>query len=120
MPSGVLTYRRGEIRWVNLDPTVGAESRKTRPCLIIQNDLMNQYGLLTIVVPFRPGHKQAPYAINVTATVSNGLDGDRFLDAGQIRAVDRSRILGLLGVLEAQYWDSLKSAINIVLGFDVI
>jgi mRNA interferase MazF len=120
MPSGVLIYRRGEIRWVNLDPIVGSETRKTRPCLIVQNDLMNQYGLLTIVIPFRPGQKKAPYAVNVTASLTNGLDGDRFLDVGQIRSVDRSRILGLLGVLEAEYWDSLRSAINIVIGFDVI
>lgn len=52
MPRGDLTYKRGEIRWVNLDPTIGAEMQKTRPCLIIQNDIMNQYGLLTIVMPF--------------------------------------------------------------------
>ncbi|ACK68444.1 transcriptional modulator of MazE/toxin, MazF (plasmid) [Rippkaea orientalis PCC 8801] len=100
MPLSKLTYRRGEIRWVRLDPTEGAEAKKTRPCLIVQNDTMNQYGLLTIVMPLRPGSKQAPYAVNIQASSQNGLDKERFIDVGQIRAVDGQRILGLLGVLE--------------------
>ncbi len=74
MPNGDLIYQRGEIRWVNLDPTVEAETQKTRPCLIVQNDIMNQYGLLTIVMPFRPGSKEALYVVNVKATPANGLE----------------------------------------------
>ncbi|MBD0389260.1 MAG: type II toxin-antitoxin system PemK/MazF family toxin [Nostoc sp. C3-bin3] len=119
MPGSNLTYQRGEIRWVNLDPTVGAEAKKIRACLIVQNDIMNQYGLLTIVMPFRPGSKQAPYVVNVKATPNNGLDQDRFIDIGQIRAVDHSRILGLVGVLESEYWELIRTALNIVLGFVV-
>lgn len=38
MPNGTLTYRRGDICWINLDPALGVETQKTRPCLIIQND----------------------------------------------------------------------------------
>jgi mRNA interferase MazF len=117
MPKGNLVYSRSEIRWVRLDPTVGAETRKTRACLIVQNNVMNQYGLLTIVLPFLPGHKQAPYAVNVIASHQNGLDQNRYLDVGQIRAVDHQRILGRLGTLEDQYWVQIKEAIDIVLGF---
>ncbi|XWK90531.1 MAG: type II toxin-antitoxin system PemK/MazF family toxin [Phormidium sp.] len=119
MPRGDLTYKRGEIRWVNLDPTIGAEMQKTRPCLIVQNDIMNQYGLLTIVMPFRPGSKQAPYVVNVKATFENGLDQDRFIDVGQMRSVDNSRILGVLGVLEEEYWEQICNAVNVVLGFTI-
>ncbi|MEH1949215.1 MAG: type II toxin-antitoxin system PemK/MazF family toxin [Nostoc sp.] len=119
MPASNLTYRRGEIRWVNLDPTVGAEAKKIRACLIVQNDIMNQYGLLTIVIPFRPGSKQAPYVVNIKATLNNELDQDRFIDVGQIRAVDHSRILGLVGVLESDYWELIHTALNVVLGFVV-
>ncbi|OUL19627.1 PemK family transcriptional regulator [Nostoc sp. RF31YmG] len=117
MPGSNLTYRRGEIRWVNLDPTVGAEAQKIRACLIVQNDIINQYGLLTIIMPFRPGSKQAPYVVNVKATANNGLDQDRFIDIGQIRAVDNRRVLGMLGVLEDEYWDQIRTALNVVLGF---
>lgn len=117
MPSGNLTYRRGEIRWVRLDPTVGEEVQKTRSCLIIQNDIMNQYGLLTIVIPFRPGNKKAPYVVNVKACPNNGLDKDRFLDVAQIRAVDGQRVLELVGTLEEYYWQAIQVALNLVLGF---
>ena len=119
MPQGNLTYRRGEIRWVKLDPTVGAEAQKTRSSLIVQNDLMNQYGLLTIVMPFRPGSKQAPYVVNVKATPTNGLDQDRFIDVGQIRAIDHSRVLGVVGILEEEYWELVQDALDIVLNFEM-
>ncbi|NJO94110.1 MAG: type II toxin-antitoxin system PemK/MazF family toxin [Hydrococcus sp. RM1_1_31] len=117
MPRGNLTYRRGEIHWVRLDPTVGAEVQKTRSCLIIQNDIMNQYGLLTVVIPFRPGNKQAPYVVNVKASPTNGLDKDRFLDVAQILAIDGQRVLGVVGTLEAHYWQEIQAALDIVLGF---
>ncbi len=74
MPKSKLIYRRGEIRWVKLDPTIGAEAQKTRACLILQNDTMNQYGLLSVVMPLRIGNKQAPYVVNVKASQTNGLD----------------------------------------------
>ncbi|MEH2027777.1 hypothetical protein [Nostoc sp.] len=53
------------------------------------------------------------------ATPNNGLDQDRFIDVGQIRAVGHSRILGLLGVLESEYWELIHTALNVVLGFVV-
>lgn len=117
MPASNLTYQRGEIRWVKVNSTVGAEAQKTRSCLIVQNDIMNQYGLLTIVMPLRPGSKQAPYVVNVKATPINGLDQDRFIDGGQIRAVDYHCILGLVGVLEEHYWEAIRTALDVVLGF---
>lgn len=117
MPQGELTYCRGQISWVRLDPTLGAEIQKTRSCLILQNDVMNQYGQLTVIIPFRPGIKQAPYVVNVQATSSNGLDKDRFLDVAQIRSVDARRILGIVGVLEQDYWQRIRKAVDIVLGF---
>jgi Growth inhibitor len=119
MPEGNLTYKRGEIRWVNLDPTVGAEAQKIRACLIVQNDIMNQYGLLTIVMPFRPGSKQAPYIVNVKAAATNGLDKDRFIDVAQIRSVDYRRVLGLVGILEVESWEEIHTALDVVLGFGV-
>jgi hypothetical protein len=43
MPKNRLTYRKGEIRWVKLDPTMGEEAQKTRACLIIQSDVINRH-----------------------------------------------------------------------------
>ena len=117
MPNGTLTYQRGEIRWVKLEPTIGAEIQTTRSCLILQNDTMNQYGQLTIAIPFRSGNKQAPYVVNVLASSINGLDRDCFLDVAQIRSIDGQRVLGLVGILEGNYWREIQTALSIVCGF---
>lgn len=117
MPEGRLTFRRGEIRWVNLDPAVGAEARKIRSCLIVQNDAGNRHGRLTVVMPLLPGRKHAPYVVNLSATGENGLDQDRYVDVGQIRSIDQARVLGLVGVMEPEYWPRIKAALDVVLGF---
>ncbi|WP_256973594.1 type II toxin-antitoxin system PemK/MazF family toxin [Nostoc sp. T09] len=51
------------------------------------------------------------------ATPTNGLDQDRFINIGQIRAVDNRRVLEMLGVLEDEYWEQIRTALNVVLGF---
>lgn len=117
MPNGNLTYRRGEIRWVELEPTIGKEAKKTRACLIVQNDVGNRYSFLTVVIPLLPGTKNVPYVVNVKATPTNGLDQDRYLDVGQIRGLDNSRVLDVVGVLEEEYWELIRTCLNIVLDF---
>jgi len=119
MPNGILTYQRGEIRWVKLDPTLGVETKKTRACLIVQNDVSNRHSLLTIVMPFLAGTKSAPYAINVVATSLNGLDRNRYIDVAQIRGVDHQRVMDLIGVLEQEYWEQIRIALDIMLGFSI-
>ncbi|MEO0854001.1 MAG: type II toxin-antitoxin system PemK/MazF family toxin [Cyanobacteria bacterium J06648_11] len=119
MPDGKLKYRRGEIWWVELDPTRGAETTKTRPCLVLQNDIRNKFGAVTIVVPLLRGHKTYPFAVNVTATEQNGLDRDRYLHLGQLRAVSCDRVRNYQGTLEPHYWAAIKTAVLDVIGFGV-
>ena len=117
MPNGTLTCRRGEIWWVDLKPFVGGETGKERPCLILQNDIGNQNGATTIVAPLLPGAKSYPFVVNVTPTSQNGLDGDRYINLSQMRAVDARRIKRQQGVLEDSYWTALEQAVDIELGF---
>jgi mRNA interferase MazF len=77
MPNGVLTYKLGEIWWVDLKPVVGYETDKERPCLILQNNVGNQNGTTTIVAPLLLGAKTYPFVVNITPTVQNELNGDR-------------------------------------------
>jgi len=63
MPSGKLTYKRGEIWWVDLKPVVGSETGKERPCLILQNDAGNRSEATTIVAPLLPGRKTYPFVV---------------------------------------------------------
>lgn len=111
--------KRGDIVWVNLDPTIGDEAAKTRPCLIVQNDLGNRHSKKTIVAPFlKP--KNYPFIVNVAPSRQNGLDTERGLDLSHIRSVSIQRINNKLGAIEAKYWPEIKKAVLIQLGFDDI
>ena len=122
MPKVKATFRkheigRGEIWWVSLEPTIGNETGKERPCLILQNDLGNKNSETTVVAPFLPGHKTYPFVVNVVPTEKNRLKGKRHLNLSQIRAIDIRRIKNRQGVLEDIYWPSIESAVCIELGF---
>jgi mRNA interferase MazF len=120
MPSGDLRYKRGEIWWVTLDPTVGSETAKKRPCVILQNDVGNTLSYTTMVAPLLKGAKAYPFVVDVEATVANGLDETRGIHLEQMRVVDHRRIDRKLGTLEDKYWSEIEKAVCIVLGFDRI
>jgi len=107
-------YRQLEIRWVDLDPTRGAETKKKRPCLILQDDVVNQNSRTVIVAPILPGHKNWPFVVNLKPTKSNGLDKERHVNLKQLRAVDVSRITNKQGMLEKRYLEAIKEALGIV------
>ena len=99
--------KRGEIWYVNLDPTVGDEASKQRPCLIIQNDLGNLHSKKTIVIPFLKPNKY-PFIVIVKASKINNLDRDRGLDLSHIRSVSQTRIVNKLGDVEPNIGYKLK------------
>jgi mRNA interferase MazF len=120
MPRGELRYKRGEIWWVNLDPTVGSETAKKRPCVILQNDVGNARSGTTMVAPLLRSSKTYPFVVNIEATVANGLDETRGIHLEQMRVVDNLRIDTKLGMLEDKYWSEIEQAVAIVLGFDAV
>lgn len=119
MPNGRLTYKRGEIWWVDLNPVIGHEMGKQRPCLILQNDIGNEKGVTTIIAPLLPGKKPYPFVVNVEPTPKNGLDKARNINLSQIRTIDAKRIKNRQGVLEAFYWEEIEKAVCIQLGFSI-
>jgi mRNA interferase MazF len=120
MPRGELRYKRGEIWWVNLDPAIGRETAKRRPCLILQNDIGNATSNTTMVAPLLKGTKSYPFVVNVIATTENGLDENRDIHLEQIRVVDERRIDRQLGTLEDKYWREIEKAVQLVFGFSSI
>ncbi len=88
---------RGEIWLVNLDPTVGAEIRKTRPCVVVSPSEMHDHLRTVIVAPLTTKRRVAPFRIGVT---HGGQKGLILLD--QIRAVDKNRLTKKLGAVSAK------------------
>lgn len=83
---------RGDIWLARLDPTVGSEIRKTRPCLIISPPEIHDHLRTVLVAPMTTGNKPAPYRIPI---VFGGEKGLVLLD--QIRALDKTRLVKRLG-----------------------
>ena len=104
-----------EIRWMDLGPTRGAETRKKRPCVILQSDLVNENSRTFIVAPVLPNHKDWPFAVNLIPSKRNGLDKPRHINLKQLRAVDVSRMANRQGVLESHYRPTIAEALRIVL-----
>jgi mRNA interferase MazF len=93
--------KRGEIWLVNLDPTVGSEIRKARPCVIISPPEMHDHLRTAIVAPMTTGSRSAPFRIPITHGGKHGLI---LLD--QIRAIDKTRLISKLGVLNKKTLDA--------------
>lgn len=72
-----------DIYWVDLNPTVGAETQKKRPCVILQSDLVNRGSRTFIVAPLLPDHKDWPFAVNIMPSHANGLDKPRHINVSQ-------------------------------------
>ncbi len=87
-----MVVRRFDVFLVNLDPTVGSEIKKTRPCLIVSPDEMNRYIATVIVAPMTT--KGRPYPTRVPCRFQ-GKDGHIVLD--QLRTVDKARLVRRLG-----------------------
>lgn len=110
-------FKQLDIYWVDLEPTKGAETRKLRPCVIIQSDLVNVQSRTMIVAPLLPQHKPWPFAVNLDPSEKNGLDKDRHINLKQLRAVDILRVGKKQGRLENRYRDLIKAALMII--FDI-
>jgi mRNA interferase MazF len=89
-----MVVKRFDVHLVNLDPTVGHEIQKTRPCLIISPNEMNRYISTVIVAPMTT--KGRPYPTRVRCRFQ-GKEGQVVLD--QIRTIDTSRLIRKLGRL---------------------
>ncbi len=92
---------------VNLDPTIGSEIKKTRPCVIISPNELNKYLKTIVVVPMTTNLNKYPTRI---AVKSNGKNGMIAID--QIRTIDKSRIIKTFDKLKSSEIRKLKDVIR--------
>lgn len=108
--------KRGAVYLVNFDPTVGAEIKKRRPALVIQNDFGNEHSPLTIVAPIT-SRENAMYRVEVEIKPpEGGLTKNSLVLLNQIRTVDKSRLIEHLGTVSPQTMQKVNDAIMISLG----
>lgn len=94
--------KKFELYPVNLDPTVGAEIKKTRPCLIISPDEMNTYLRTVTIIPLTSVSRALPTRVLIKATRRSGLKNDSYAAVDRIKTVDKSRLGALIGEISEQ------------------
>ncbi len=109
--------RRGEVYLVGFDPTVGAEIRKTRPALILQNELANRHSPITIVAAITCSIGEPLYPAEVLVKASGGgPSADSVVLLNQIRSMHKQRLVQRLGRLKPATMDRVDPALAISLG----
>lgn len=111
------TPRRGEVYLVNFDPTLVSEIRKTRPALILQNDIANRHSPITIVaaVASKIGDTLYPTEVFISQP-EGGLNVDSVVLLNQIRSIDRQRLTKRVGAVRPGTMEKVERALQISLG----
>ena len=98
---------RGEVWLAALDPTVGSEIQKTRPCVVVSPPEMHDHLRCVIVAPMTTGSKPAPYRVSVNFGGKKGL-----ILMDQIRTLDKTRLVNRLGTVSPKVLSAALSVLQ--------
>jgi mRNA interferase MazF len=109
-----MNIKRGEIYLAALDPVVGKEISKTRPVVVISNDKNNEFSATVTILPLTSRNVQKIYPFEVFLPKNAGnLPKDSKVKADQIRTLDKSRLLTLIGKLRKEEITQIEKATKI-------
>ena len=112
-----MSIKRGDVFYVDLDPTKGSEQAGRRPVLVIQNDIGNEYAPTIIVAPFTTKKLSKEYPTNVyVAKSAGGLKENSTVLLSQIRTIDKARLERKVCNLQAGIMQKVDDAISVSLG----
>lgn len=109
--------KRGEIVLVDLNPARGAEKRKTRPCLIIQNDIGNKFSpqtIIAVITSQKEIKKKFPTDVWI-GKGEGGLEHPSIIQCDQIRTIDKRRIIKKIGAMDISVMKDVDGALRISL-----
>jgi mRNA interferase MazF len=112
--------KQGEIWLINLDPAIGAEIKKTRPAVIVNDNAVGKLPL-KIIVPvtdWKPKFDIAPWMIPLRPDKKNGLAKTSAADCFQVRSVSQERFVKHLGTLSEENMDDIKTGLAVILSLD--
>jgi mRNA interferase MazF len=114
-----LPPRRGDVWLVNLDPTIGAEIKKTRPAVIISSDAVGKLPLKLIVpiTDWKDYFAGNLWHVRIDPDARNGISKPSAADALQVRAVDHRRLVKRLGRLSAQEVEDVAAAVAAIVEY---
>jgi len=110
---------RSEIWLINLDPTLGAEIKKTRPVVIVSSNSIGKLPL-RVVVPltdWKEHYQQAPWMVKIVPDSTNGLTKPSTADTFQIRSVSTARFIQKIGDMTLSEMDQIAYSIGLVIEY---
>lgn len=112
--------KQGEIWLVSLDPTVGAEIKKTRPAVIVNDNTLGRLPLKVIVpvTDWKDRYSIAPWMVKIVPDKQNKLTKDSSADCFQIRSVAEERCIKKLGQIDNETMDKIRKAMATVLNIE--
>lgn len=111
--------KQGSLWQVNLDPTIGSEIKKSRPCLILNSNKIGKLALKIIapVTDFKKHYALVPWMVSIEPTKENGLTKKSTIDLFQIRSVAQQRLSHKIGKVRHDILVKCRQSIDIV--FDI-
>lgn len=115
-----MNIRRGDILLANLEPSRGSEQGKIRPCIVVQNDVANNFSPTTIIVPLTSAFSDKDYPTEARISKEEGsLKEDSVALCNQIRTISiEDRVLKKLGSLKPETMRKVDEAVKTSLGLD--
>ena len=107
---------QGSVWQVNLDPTVGSEIKKSRPCVILNSDKIGKLPLKVIapITDFKPHYAQVPWMVVIEPTAQNGLKKKSVIDLFQVRSVSQIRLAHKLGEISQSTLQKCRESLSVV------
>ncbi len=105
--------KRGEIWWVEFDPSVGTEIQKTRPALIISNNIANEKGFRITIMPITSRVKEFPFTVIVESTKENGLANKSLIRVPDVCTFDKRRFKSKIGVLAVKKLNEVEDKLRL-------
>lgn len=108
--------KRGEVYLVDFEPARGVEIKKTRPALVIQNDVANRYSPITIIAAITSHFDAKLYPTEVLVKKSEGgLTADSVVLLNQIRSIDKARLVKRFGTVKPETMEKVEDALRVSL-----
>ena len=115
-----ISMKQGEIWLINLDPTMGAEMKKIRPAVIINDNILGKLPLKIIapITDWKEHYSVAPWMIEINPSIQNGLAKKSSVDCFQIRSVSETRLIKRIGNITLTEIIRVQEGITKIIGYN--
>ena len=108
--------KQGEIWQINLDPTIGSEMKKVRPCIILNSNIVGKLALKVIapLTDFKEHYRVVPWMVVIEPNSKNGLKKISAIDLFQVRSLSENRLIKKIGFVDKEVLIACKESLDIV------